>query len=156
MAIGGLAASMRAGVLISSERGTGRRATARAIHAAQDGQGAFLSVDCSSYEQNDLESHLFGSAARTALNERSGRGIERVSRDGLLHDARGGTLYLQNLADAPARAQARLARLLRDREATVAETNQDVDFDVRPMAGVEPAFDAIVSEGRVRGDLFRR
>jgi len=155
MAIVGRAASMRAGVIICGERGTGRRATARAIHAAQGGLGAFVSVDCSLYEQDDLESHLFGSAARTP-NERNGRGIERVSRNGLLHDARGGTLYLQNLTDAPARAQARLARLLRDREATIAETSQDVDFDVRPMAGVEPPFEAIVGEGRVREDLFRR
>ena len=46
--------------------------------------------------------------------------------------------------------------MLRDREATIAEINQDVDFDVRPMAGIEPPFDAIVSEGRVRDDLFRR
>ena len=156
MAIVGRAASMRAGVIICGERGTGRRATARAIHAAQGGLGAFVSVDCSLYEQDDLESHLFGSAARTPANERNGRGIERVSRNGLLHDARGGTLYLQNLTDAPARAQARLARLLRDREATIAETSQDVDFDVRPMAGVEPPFEGIVGEGRVREDLFRR
>ncbi len=46
--------------------------------------------------------------------------------------------------------------MLRDREAVFAETGQSIDFDVRPMAGVDPEFDVAVSEGRVRDDLLRR
>ena len=52
--------------------------------------------------------------------------------------------------------QARLARLLRDREAIVTETGETASFDVRPMAGVDPGFDTAVQDGRVREDLFRR
>jgi len=52
--------------------------------------------------------------------------------------------------------QARLARILRDREAVLAETGATIAFDVRPMAGVDPGFDGALREGRVREDLFRR
>ena len=89
-------------------------------------------------------------------DEESSRGLERVSRVSRLHDARGGTIYLQNVTEAPTRVQARLARLLRDREAILTETGETIPFDIRPMAGVDPDFDTAVHEGRVRDDLFRR
>jgi two-component system nitrogen regulation response regulator NtrX len=98
---------------------------------------------------------LFGASARGPHTD-GGSGFERVSRQGLLHHARGGTIYLQNVAEAPTRVQVRLARLLRDREAVVAETGDTVPFDVRPVAGVDPGFDAAVQDGRVRAELFRR
>jgi len=84
------------------------------------------------------------------------RGLERISTDSRMFDARGGTLYLQNVAEAPTRVQARLARVLRDREAVLTESGETVNFDVRPMAGVDPGIDGAVQEGRVRDDLFRR
>lgn len=52
--------------------------------------------------------------------------------------------------------QARLARVLRDREALLVENGEPIDFDIRPMAGVDFGFDSAVQEGRVRDDLFRR
>ena len=54
------------------------------------------------------------------------------------------------------RVQARLARLLRDREAILTETGGAIPFDVRPVAGVGPGFDMAVEDGRVREDLVRR
>jgi two-component system nitrogen regulation response regulator NtrX len=149
------AASMRAGVLISGERGTGRQLTARAIHAAQEAKGPFVVIDCASYSGEELESALFGTTAR-GHGDVTTQGLERVSRRGVLHEAAGGTLYLKNLAEAPSRAQARLARLLRDREALLIDTDSATELDVRPMAGVDPGFDSVVAEGRVRDDLFRR
>jgi two-component system nitrogen regulation response regulator NtrX len=79
-----------------------------------------------------------------------------VSREGRLHDAIGGTIYVQNVAEAPTRVQARLARVLRDREVLLVETGEPIAFDIRPMAGVDAGFDRAVQEGRVRDDLFRR
>src|SRR5262249_51771165 len=70
--------------------------------------------------------------------------------------ASGGTLYLENIPDAPSRVQTRLARVLRDREAQVIETGETIALDIRPMASVDPAFESAVREGRVRDDLFRR
>ena len=157
LALMGRAATMRAGVTIRGEDGTGRQIVARAIHAAQGDAGAFVSVDCASHEGDGLETELFGGNARA----RSGNGIgdtvlERISHEGRLHEAIGGTLYLKNVADAPTRVQMRLARLLRDREAMLVETGATIGLDVRPMAGVDQSIDTAVGDGRVREELFRR
>jgi len=156
MALVARAAGMRAGVLVRGEPGTGREVVARAIHVANGHGAPFVSIDCAAHDAEQLEGELFGLAARGAPAESATRGVERVSRAGLLHAALGGTLYLQNVAEAPTRVQARLARVLRDREALLVETGQTVGFDVRPMAGVDPGFDNAVEEGRVREDLHRR
>lgn len=153
------AASMRAGVTIRGEDGTGRQVVARAIHAAQSDAAEFVAIDCAAYEADGLETELFGSPARMKPGNGSGdgwHGLEKISRQGRLHAAMGGTLYLKNVAEAPTRVQSRLARLLRDREGMLAETGATIPFDVRPMAGVDPGIDNAVSEGRVREELFRR
>jgi two-component system nitrogen regulation response regulator NtrX len=152
------AAATRAGVMVRGEDGTGRQIVARAIHAAQaDGGGAaFVCIDCAAHDTDELDADLFGAAARSQNGDAAGRGLERVSRNSRLHEAAGGTLYLQNVAEAPMRVQARLARILRDREAVLHETGDTIALDVRPMAGVDPAFDGALLEGRVRDDLFRR
>src|SRR6185312_12340839 len=153
------AASMRAGVIIRGEDGTGRQVVARAIHAAQQDATEFVSVDCAAHDTDALEAELFGPSAR--MNRGNGaadgwHGLERISRQGSLHAAIGGTLYLKNIAEASTRVQGRIARLLRDREAVLVETGSTVGFDLRPMAGVDPDFDTAVAEGRVREELFRR
>jgi DNA-binding NtrC family response regulator len=149
------AASMRAGVLIRGEEGTGRQAVARAIHAADGGKGPFVVVNCAEHDGDTLEIALFGAPAHHSSTDQA-RGLERVSLGGRLYEVLGGTLYLQHVAEAPARVQARVARLVRDREAVLADTNQPIAFDVRPVAGVDAGFDTAVQEGRVRDDLFRR
>jgi DNA-binding NtrC family response regulator len=154
MAVISRAAAMRAGVLIRGEEGTGRQIVARAIHDQQSaGHGAFVPVNCAAHDAGELDTELFGRTAREASGE---RGLERVSRDSRLFESLGGTLYLQNVAEAPTRVQARLARLLRDREAVLAETGDAAGFDIRPMAGVDSGIDSAVQEGRIRKDLFRR
>jgi DNA-binding NtrC family response regulator len=153
------AATKRAGVLIRGEEGTGRQVAARAIHGRQHfSPAAFVTINCAAYDTEELDAALFGTAARSqGYGDAAGsRGLARVSRDGRLHDAIGGTIYMQNVADAPTRVQARLARVLRDREVLLVETGEPISFGVRPMAGVDPAFDRAVQEGRVRDDLFRR
>jgi two-component system, NtrC family, nitrogen regulation response regulator NtrX len=155
MALVTRAASMRAGVLIRGEDGTGRQVAARAIHAQQSTHlAAFITVDCAAYDGEELDVALFGRPV--PANGDVTRGLERVGRDSRFFDALGGTLYLQHIVEAPTRVQARLARILRDREAVLAETGETLNLDVRPMAGVDPAFDNAVEEGRVREDLFRR
>jgi len=147
------ASTMRAGVLIRGEEGTGRQITARAIHALQQTNGGrFVAVDCATHDAAELEAVLFGANGANG----DARGIERVSNASRVFEARGGSLYLQNVAEASARVQARLARILRDREAVVAESGEVVGLDVRPMAGADVGIDAAVQEGRVRDDLFRR
>ena len=152
------AAAKRAGVLIRGENGTGRQVAARAIHSRQNASAAaFVTVNCAAYDTEELDVTLFGASARTeSYGDPGSRGLARVSREGRLHAAVGGTIYVQNVADAATKVQARLARVLRDREALLVETGEPIAFDVRPMAGVDPGFDRAVQEGRVRDDLFHR
>jgi two-component system nitrogen regulation response regulator NtrX len=130
---------------------------ARAIHVQNKAAaGAFVTVNCGVYDTGELDAELFGVAHSQKSEDPASRGLERVGRRGRLYQARGGTIYIQNVAEAPARVQARLARLLRDREAVLAESGEPIGIDVRPIAGVDADFDAAVQEGRVRDDLFRR
>jgi len=157
MALISRAASMRAGVMIKGEEGTGRQVAARAIHTAErGGAGAFVTVNCGAYEDGELDAELFGNGSVSAKTEKNTAGLERVSKTSRLFEARNGTVYLQNIVEAPTRVQARLARLLRDREAVLAEGGDAISLDVRPMAGVDPEFDKAVAEGRVRDDLVKR
>jgi two-component system nitrogen regulation response regulator NtrX len=150
------AAKTRSGVLIHGEAGTGRQVAARAIHALQPNSAApFVTIDCAAYDRDELDAALFGSTG-TRSSRDSASGLERVGRNGGLYAALGGTLYLQNIAEAPSRAQARLARLLRDREAILADKGDAFALDVRPIAGVGPGVDAAVEDGSLREDLFRR
>lgn len=149
------AATMKAGVMIRGEEGAGRQVVARAIHGAQHENAAFVSVDCAAHEQDALDTVLFGNATRLRHGENAS-GPERLSRTSRLHEALGGTLYLQNLAEASTRVQGRLARLLRDGEATLSETGATLRFDVRMMTGVDANVDAAIQDGRLRADLFKR
>lgn len=152
------AATQRAGVIVRGEEGTGRQVAARAIHESQTSsrQGAFVPIDCAAYDAGQLDAELFGAAARSPRGDEAVHELERVSRHSRIYEAREGTLYLQHVAEAPARVQARLARVLRDREVVLVETGEATSLDVRPMAGVDPAFDRAVEEARVREDLYHR
>lgn len=151
------AAATHAGVLIRGEDGTGRQIVARAIHAAQARHGGrFITVDCAALHPNQLDAELFGAAARSQNGDGAAHGLELVSAGSHLYEAAGGTLYLQNVPEAPTRVQARLARLLRDQEARLVETGATLRIDVRAMVAVDAGFDRTVQEGRVRDDLYRR
>ena len=82
---------------------------------------------------------------------------EQIAPDSALYLARGGTLLLRNLVDAPARLQARLARVLRDREALLVNGKRTiVDLDIQPIATLDTGVDVALSEGRLRRDLYKQ
>lgn len=168
------AGGMRAGVIVRGEEGTGRQVVARAIHAHHCAPGAtFVAVDCAAHDAEELERVLFGAAERARADGHdkapvdrgrtasrhvhdATRDLERVSRGSRLHAALNGTLYIRNVAEASTRLQGRLARVLRDREAVLAETGELISLDVRPVAGVDGTIERALQEGRVRDDLYRR
>ena len=140
MALIARAAGMRAGVLIRGEEGTGRQVAARAIHALQRAATARSSRSIARHSTaTELDAELFGSPARGHNSDASRPASSGSAGSSRLHHARGGTLYLQNVAEAPTRVQARLARLLRDREAILTETGDAVDFDIRRWPASIPA-----------------
>lgn len=150
-------AGQRTGVLICGDSGTGRRMLAREIHERGDrASKPFIEVDCAEGSAEELEQRIFGTQddAHNGGSER--RRLERVSRASALIQAQGGTLFLAHVVDAPARLQARLARVLRDSEVAFADSRHSTAVNVRPIASSDPGWDAAVAEGRVRPDLAKR
>lgn len=118
-------------VLLTGEAGTGRELLARAIHKASDRRGPFVAVDCEAMEPAEQADTLFGT-------------------QGLLKQARGGTLLLDAVDHLAHSVQALLHRAIRDgRAASVREP-----LDVRIMATAIGSPLEILTEGRVRDDLF--
>jgi len=151
------AAATRKGVLVSGESGTGRGIIARAIHVGQHAPPApFVAVYCGTLHPREAEKRLFGEPATHEDGSSAIGRCERIDAGSLLHEAIGGTLYFRNVEELPARVQSRLARLLRDRECQIGSRRQAVPFDARPIAAVDPGFDSMVTDGRMRPDLYRR
>jgi len=157
------AAASPACVMLTGEPGTGRGLVARAIHAcAHDRNAPLVALDCRVLLPAGAERTLFGVPANGggagAGNgaARSGSGVEVVHPGSLLHAARGGTIVLRNLDDLPVRVQTRLATLFRDREFRTRPNGGAQFLSLRPVAIVEPGFQAFVDDGRVRPDLHRR
>jgi DNA-binding NtrC family response regulator len=148
----------RCPVLLYGERGTGREMLARAIHGhGRRPDAPFVSIDCANSSPQDLENELFGLVSqRRADGTEERRSMERVSRQSRLFEAMGGTLFLQNITEMPTRVQAKLHRVLRDREAVISPDRARVELDIRPIAAVEPGFENAVEEGRLRRDLYDR
>ncbi len=152
------AASRRTAVLICGEGGSGRRLVARTLHERDHDyvNRPLVVVDCAAEGPGELDRRLFGAAAdRPAGGAKTGL-PERATRASAVISAQGGSLLLTNLLDSPARIQARLARLLRDREVFSVDVQETIPLDVRPIASVGPDVDEAVADGRLRRDLFER
>jgi DNA-binding NtrC family response regulator len=152
------AASGRCGMLICGERGTGREMIARALHAyGPNPHAPFIKIDCSGPSPEELELQLFGGLnKRITGGAHERRSLERIGSSSRLIDAVGGILFLENVTELPARAQARLVRVLRDREAFLDGAREPVALDLRAIASVDTAVAAAVEEGRLRDDLHER
>ena len=151
------ASSGRCGILICGERGSGREMIARAIHAHGPATAPFVPVDCSAPVPEDVELELFGVMIKRpggATAER--RSLERIRRGCRVHDAAGGVLFLENVAELSARAQARLVRIMRDREVFIEEARHRIPIDVRVIASGDASIATALEEGRLRPDLHER
>jgi len=109
------AAANDAGVLLLGEHGTGHALVARAIHLLSRPSSAFLSCSCAG-DPGRVERQIFGERLHhTSPSPGRTPSPERITRDSLLFRAKGGTLYLDDVAQLPDGLQARLAHVLRDR-----------------------------------------
>ncbi|MPW23986.1 response regulator [Paraburkholderia sp. CNPSo 3157] len=146
----GRAATSDATVLITGETGTGKEVAARVLHeASRRRDGQFVAVNCAAIPHDLLESELFGhgkGAFTGAATERTGRIVE----------ADGGTLFLDEIGDMPPAMQAKLLRVLQEKNVTPLGTSRTLPVDVRVVAATHRDLDAMVSAGEFRQDLLYR
>jgi DNA-binding NtrC family response regulator len=134
-------------VLVIAERGADVESVARELHArSRTASAPFVAVECAAAAPDRL---LFGEPAGHASLD-----LEAVSPDSRLAAARGGTLFLHEVAELPAAVQARLARVARDGEVRI--DGEPVTTAIRLIASASPGIDADVREHRFRADLYRR
>jgi DNA-binding NtrC family response regulator len=144
------AARSSASVLVTGERGTGKELVARAIHRASPRAKAALErLNCAAVPAELIESELFGHEAGAftgATKQRAGK-FER---------AHGGTLFLDEVGDMPLAMQAKLLRVLQERELERVGGSETLKIDVRVVAATNRDLRAACEKGDFRADLFDR
>jgi DNA-binding NtrC family response regulator len=140
----------RTPVLVSGESGTGKELVARAIHyRGSFAQRPFVAVDCGSLVPTLIESELFGyekGAFTGALK----------SKDGLFQAASGGTIFLDEIGELSMEMQAKLLRVLQEKEVRPVGSNQKIKVDVRVIAATNRDLESAYKEGKFRKDLYFR
>lgn len=143
------AARSRLDVLLLGETGTGKELTARAIHlSGPDGRGPFVAVNCAAIPAELAEAELFGVQKRVAT------GVD--PRPGLFAQARGGTLFLDEVGELPPVIQAKLLRVLEEREIHPLGAAAPKKIDLRVISASNRDLAAAAAQGGFRLDLYYR
>ncbi|MGZ5650132.1 MAG: sigma-54 interaction domain-containing protein [Usitatibacter sp.] len=145
------AAQVDTTVLLLGETGTGKEMLAQAIHAASPrAHGPFIAVNVAAIPDTLLEVEFFG-ASPSAYT-----GADRHGRDGKFVLANGGTLFLDEVGDMPMATQAKLLRVLQEKEVEPLGSNRVAKVDLRVIAASSVDLRQMVSMGRFRSDLYYR
>jgi two-component system, NtrC family, response regulator AtoC len=140
----------RTPVLISGESGTGKELVARALHfRGSMAQTPFVAVDCGSLVPTLMESELFGyeKGAFTGATK---------SKAGLFQTANGGTIFLDEIGELPLEMQAKLLRVLQEKEVRPVGSNERETVDVRVIAATNRDLESAYRAGTFRKDLYFR
>ncbi|WP_027364252.1 sigma 54-interacting transcriptional regulator [Desulfotruncus alcoholivorax] len=144
-------AAANATVLICGETGTGKELFAQSIHNASDRRKApFVAINCAALPENLLESELFG------YEEGAFTGAKKGGKTGLFEMAHGGTIFLDEIGEMTLPVQARLLRVLQEREIMRLGSDRVIPVDVRVMAATNYELYQAVAQGNFRSDLYHR
>jgi DNA-binding NtrC family response regulator len=143
-------AESRSTVLITGESGTGKELVARAIHfQSKRSHGPFVKINCAALPEGLIESELFGhekGAFTGAIKQKKGK----------FEAASGGTLLLDEIGEMPLLAQAKLLRVLQEREIDKIGGDDPIEVDVRVLATTNRDLEEDVRNGKFREDLYYR
>lgn len=137
-------------VLILGETGTGKEVVARALHETSDRKtAAFVAINCAAVPADIFESELFGHEAGAF----TGASAPRVGKFEFAHK---GTIFLDEIESMPLAAQAKLLRVLQERQVTRLGSNKVVGIDVRVVSATKFDLAELAREGKFREDLYYR
>ena len=139
----------RISVLVLGESGTGKELVAREVHRASGRSGPFVAVNVAALPETLAEAELFG-AARGAFT-----GADR-DRPGVVEASSGGTLFLDEIGDLSPQVQAKLLRVLQEREVRRLGETRTRAVDLRLVAATHRDLARLAGEGSFRGDLLYR
>ncbi|HET9122485.1 MAG TPA: sigma-54 dependent transcriptional regulator [Acidiferrobacteraceae bacterium] len=144
------AAGSASSVLIRGESGTGKELLAQTIHDASPRSGRpFVAVNCSAIPEALLESELFG-------HQKGSFTGAAQHYEGLLRSADGGTLFLDEIGDMPLALQAKLLRVLQERQIRQVGSTRTLPIDVRVLSATHRNLEDAMQRGAFREDLYYR
>lgn len=143
-------APVEGAVLILGESGTGKELVAQALHQqSQRADGPFLAVNCAGIPAELIESEFFGHTAGAFTGAQK-------ARAGMLKEAHGGTLLLDEIGEMPLALQAKLLRVLQEGKMRPVGSDHEIVVDVRILAATHQNLEAKVADKSFREDLFYR
>lgn len=138
-------------ILLEGESGTGKEVFAQAIHNFSERKnGPFVAVNFAAIPENLVESELFG------YEDGAFTGAKKGGNAGLFEEAQSGTIFIDEIGDASMEVQKRLLRVLEERKVRRVGNGALIPIDVRVIAATNQDLEALVQQGKFRGDLFYR
>ncbi|MFB4163558.1 sigma 54-interacting transcriptional regulator [Alteribacillus sp. JSM 102045] len=144
------AARTNAKVMLSGESGTGKELFAQSIHQMSERKGEFISINCAAIPEHLLEAELFG------YEEGAFTGAKRGGHKGKFEAANYGTLFLDEISTMPLAMQAKLLRILEERELVKIGSHVRIPLQVRVIAATNEKLEKLVEQKRFREDLYYR
>ena len=137
-------------VLLAGESGTGKEVIADLIHALSPrAKGPLIKVNCAALPRELIESELFGSVKGAYTGA-------HADREGLFHQAQGGTLMLDEISEMPVETQSKLLRILQEKEVRPVGGRTAFKTDCRILAATNRVIADAIREGKLREDLYYR
>lgn len=145
------AAETSATILLRGESGTGKEMFAQAIHnASPRNKGKFIRVNCAAIPESLLESELFG------YSEGAFTGAKKGGRNGLFEEAKGGTIFLDEIGEMNFSMQSKLLRVIQEKEILRIGESNPIPVDVRIIAATNVNLEKAIEEKLFREDLYYR